>query len=169
MCEDRVNWLRNYLFSKQVSRVIRIRTVQMTCRWHAPMTRTRLIVAVYIRTRLLVVKKVVSRTSAASGTFAEYPNECGALVELKLQERAWKPRYSFLCPPWNHGIKAGISCWVRVVREILTFYMALYLWWLQTAEIVKRPASLIVCSFTCFLDIPESSGVTVPRACILMT
>jgi hypothetical protein len=80
--------LGNYLFSEQVSRVIRIRTVQMKCRRHAAMTRTRLSVALYIRMRLLIVKKVVSRTSAASGTFVEHPNECGALAELKLQERA---------------------------------------------------------------------------------
>ena len=66
MCGDRVNWLGNYLFSKQVSRVIRIRTVQMKCRRHAAMTRTRLSVTLYIRMRLLTVKKVVSRTSADS-------------------------------------------------------------------------------------------------------
>jgi len=87
VCEDRVNWLGNYLFSKQVSKVIGIRTVQMKCRRRAAMTRTRLSVTLYIRLRLLIVKKVVSRTSAASGTFIEHPNECGTLVELKLQER----------------------------------------------------------------------------------
>lgn len=76
------------LFSKEVSRVIRIRTVQMKYRRHAGITRARLSVTLYIRMRLLRVKKVVSRTSAASGTFVEHLNECGALVELKLQERA---------------------------------------------------------------------------------
>jgi hypothetical protein len=60
VCEGRMNWLGNCLFSKQVSRVIRIRTVQMKCRQHAAMTRTRLIVTLNIRVRLLIVKKVVT-------------------------------------------------------------------------------------------------------------
>ena len=41
--------------------------------------------------------------------------------------------------------------------------MELYLWWLQTAEIVERAAAVIVCSITCFRDITESSGVTSAR------
>jgi hypothetical protein len=52
------------------------------------MTRPRPTVTSYVSVLLLKVKKAVSGTPVASGTFDEHPNECGALLELKLWGKA---------------------------------------------------------------------------------
>ena len=84
MCEDRVNWLGNYLFSKQVSKLGQYKwSADGMLQW--PVHASVLLCNSYEST---YSEKVVSRTSATSGTFIEHSNECGALVQLKLQERA---------------------------------------------------------------------------------
>lgn len=85
VCEDRVNWLGNYLFSKQVSRVqYSTYEVHRAC-CNDPYTLQSYFVRSYAST---YSEEGCVRNSGRQWDLVGHPNECGALVELKLQGKA---------------------------------------------------------------------------------
>jgi hypothetical protein len=168
MCEDRVNWLGNYLFSKQVRRVIRIRAVQMKCRWHAAMTRTRLSVTLYICTRLLRVKKVSHELRPPVGPLpnirmsvehwwnGSYRRELGNLGTVSFVHRESMGLWLGFRVEWESLEKYWRSTWHCICGDYR----------LQKLSIAQPQLSSVVLRVSWIFP---NHLVSLPRACVLMT